>query len=266
MQTTDVKVPVTRVTKVSEMRTLQDIPDNAVFMVAYDRKGYKTPFNRLKKLIADEAERKILHTVDNKMAALQEALENNIKKTDDVKAILDSNIAETKSSFADTASKISSIKESVQQTLSFAKSEASQIKQAAANTQASVVQLFQQTDGISSKISNTASDAAKKLEEAKRIINEKITTVNANAESSLAEYKKQESKNATKKTQQLLACIDSKIADAVKEYAKKADAAVEELKDKISKLSDAVKQLLDEKEQSKAVLQDEANEDASSSR
>lgn len=61
MQIVNEKVPATRVAKVSELRMLQDIDDNAYLLVVQNGRGFKTTYGELKKkvskLVADEMQK-----------------------------------------------------------------------------------------------------------------------------------------------------------------------------------------------------------------
>ncbi len=82
MQTNE-KVPVTKVTRVSDMRTLANVNDDSLLLVVQDGKGWKIKYSALKKLILDDAIQKSKSFQEAEASKIQtkmSKLENNVEE------------------------------------------------------------------------------------------------------------------------------------------------------------------------------------------
>lgn len=88
MQTVNEKVPMTRVTKVSEMHQLDVAPDNAYLMIVHNGAGYKTTVGKFKEIIINNLQNdlKDFSTIQ-KISKLENQHENQLSE---VSCILDS--------------------------------------------------------------------------------------------------------------------------------------------------------------------------------
>lgn len=101
MQIVNEKVPATRVAKVSELRMLQDIDDNAYLLVVQNGRGFKTTYGELKKkvskLVADEMQKIFQQKVAQSESFAQKMsqktdqfIEENSRKTAEISSNLQS--------------------------------------------------------------------------------------------------------------------------------------------------------------------------------
>lgn len=248
MQTTDVKVPVTRVTKVSEMRTLHDIPDNAVLMVAYDGRGYKTSFKQLKELVVKELHDEFMQALDKKFDTLYEESTANSSKIATVFQRLEESNAENANKFVDASNKIKAFKQECNKADSALKQQIERLSQTAVGMQTSIVQLFQKSDSIEKNMSSNNATATQHLETAKNEFANQLTSTKTNAKNELLAAKKQVLQDADSKMKTLQNVISNNISAALEKQYSQTKSEIEGLQKKIEQLSDVVKQLLDDKD------------------
>lgn len=248
MQTTDVKVPVTRVTKVSEMRTLHDIPDNAVLMVAYDGRGYKTSFKQLKELVVKELHDEFMQALDKKFEDLHKETTENSSGIATVVSQLEESNAENANKFADTSNKIKTFKQECNKADNALKQQIEKLSQTEAGMQTSIVQLFQKSDTIEKNMTSSNALATQQLETVKNDFASQLSSAKTNAKNELLAAKKQLLQDVDSKMKTLQNVINNNISTALEKQSSQTTSEIEDLQKKIEQLSDVVKQLLDDKD------------------